>query len=1280
MKRLAALILCACLAAEAAPSSLKSPGPGRPLSPWVVDIHELVPSLRPLPQKEREDQLRDWALYGLLMRLGLSADDMARTTHQLAPMRLPYLQELFAFEYGPGRQAILSDQRVLLLSEASDPDPQATLGRLADRVRMEMGTVPTTFELYTFSADVSGGELRLEFKQSVPGTALFSALYGYHEALITDSQGLDTWLQSVDDVVFVATQKQGLKLGGRRFAKSRTLGATLEDVAVLYQAHSSLAAQQERLSLQVDDARAQARRELDRALPEELRRVQNMYPFDERSQRSELDRRMRARAQDFMQSALRNTQPVPPEPGFSLDPQWDERGLVDSLEGLAVNPCGTLDELGKQAKQSIERLKETKAWPGMVFSAWALYDRDINELRARCKELKRSPLYAPRLQQAATSAHRLISGASEEDALEPLYALKNELKDSTGAQEHFLWDVLQLAIHANKKQCARYDGPLGGTRVGMNLFYTDLLAKLWALDVNNEAPGLRVPGFVSLSRLPPSPYREEERKMSATRLWFGPKKEAFTRSPEGAELRFQHVATRVFSAGSDSGQLKGKEGTANDSSRRALGWWERHYAQVADYEQQYHLQNQIMKWSVITGFFREKQLAAYLDQVPVGRGAHFAEWYEHNSSGLKYQLPLLVGGARGHECMDILATRGGFAGGVSLSGGKLSEVPMVTPSEPASLRHSLKAITGGKSAEEQLGRAMPEHIRPGVVRVEPLPTTRARSQGVQLELGPMELVHLKTKPGTYEQTLRTPTALMGHFSGNVTPGRTTLHWNSGQLAETLFLARSNGSTEEAIFTHTMTVGALAPRKRFSLPWYSEMHGPNDREVEILSANGEVGTRVRRSRVSSPSLSEPARQESLLAHSDWQRLTVTDQASGLETSQGVSRWAEAGGPSSDAHSMQARGMKKFPEGLEIVVSEGGEVYVPRPPRASASKSWEQLSFTARDVAKFKRAARNGRTTIDISELSNPRAEEATRALAGEDKRQFRREFQALSKELGPDKSSQEIRRHMEDAAHLRLAHGDTPEAARLYELAQDQFGESSPGVLIQQTLAQLHAGKVGPASLEEVLARHLSELNLQERFQVMEALNGLKDMPDVAEVVKARLGFQSSIPEAVLPRVHLERDGPKVVSAYHAEELLRVAPISPDEFKDGVPKSAAIYVEDGASFNNNDFELNVAENMAELGHNPEVTVERLLSMGPEDVRPGTLYGKPEAQAPESTYHLVTSASTAEKARSSTHPGTSASAAKDAKSPIYVIRHRQFDTCDTNKDGEVSDEERLLCKAA
>jgi hypothetical protein len=1233
----------------------------------VVDIQELVPSLRPMPQKEVEDQLRDWALYGLLMELGLGADELARTTHQLAPVRLPYLEELFAFEYGRGRRAILSDERVLLLYEQNDPDPQATLGRLADRVRMELGRVPGSFELYTFTSNVTAGELRLELREAVSGSELFSKKYGYHEAVVTSSQELGHWLGAVDDVVYVAQVSKGLKLGGRRFERSRTRSASLEDVAALYQAHSGLAAQVQQQNDQFQQTLSKGKSEIEASIPAMQEEVARLFPRDRQAQHQELNKRVNERWRQIQIAAQEQVRPVPPEPGFSLDPRLKGPGLAATLAELAANPCRALDTLKGQLKAAKTRLASTQALPGMAVYEESLLMRKPEDFRARCEALGKEP-YRSRLQKVAMAAQELVKGAPEKEALAPLRALRNELKGSKDETQLFLLEVLGFAQEAHGEQCARYDGPLGGTRVGMNLFYTDLLAKLWTLDVQRSAPGLRVPGFISKSRLPPTAFREEALALSTTRTWFGPRKEAVTRSEDDTELRFQHVATRVFAAGSDPDRPEYLESAPAEDSRRAVGWWERHYADVADYEQEYHLQNQIMKWSVITGFFRAKALAPYLEQVSVSRTAQFGKWYEQTRSKLRYLLPLLVEGEVGQECMDLLSADSGISGGVSLAGTKLDVIPALKPTAPASLRHGLASVPPAKPAPGDLGRAFPRLEKPGVIKVEPVSSTKTRMGGVQVELGPIELAHARVATG-HQMTLRTQQAPVGDFISTKTGDRLHLSWRPQAVAEAPALAMrvtgNDGAIPVAVTLYPGKAGRDAPFRT----WPTLVSVPDSYDVLVPAASGNGYLRVRLSN-GATAHAPPVELSSVLAKYKWQRFSVDKAANGLETSQGVVRRALNEGPGPDAKLVHLEGVEGFPKGRLTFAADNGMLYVQRPSDPRVARYWYELdqsaALTQKDLNDILTAAANDKSKVLRSDLSDPRAERAARALVAGDEPQFQR----LLEELGPEQGSRKVQRHVEAAADFQLAQGNSREASSLYELARDRFGESSPGVLIRETVAEMHAGKKGPSSLQEVLERHDSKLTPEERVKVVKATLGLEDMPDVPHVLLPKLGFKSPIPDEVAPRIHLERDGPDVVSSYHAQKPLNGETVPPAELKKGLPPDATFYVEDGVSFNKNDFQANPGASVAELGQNPEVVVTRIRDMETGAFRPGKVYTKQDAAqgtASERVYRRVAGPIAPEKTEGS----------------IFFIQSRSRVPpvdCDLNKDGKVSDEELRQCKAA
>jgi hypothetical protein len=263
----------------------------------------------------------------------------------------------------------------------------------------------------------------------------------------------------------------------------------------------------------------------------------------------------------------------------------------------------------------------------------------------------------------------------------------------------------------SRVQCARYEG-LAGTRAGMTLFYTDLVAKLWeSTDFGRAAPILAVPGFRSAPHQDlPMEFRAEMEKNRAARIWFGPRANSVSRrAADGrSQLLFEHRFTRVYAASRDPAN-PGKEGQPREDSRRTLGWWERHFDDIADYEQEYHRQNQIMKWAMLTDALEQGSLAQQLAASPVRRDLLFADWHLASRASLRFAegLPPLPAAIPGRECIPILSsysfsTLGGphsISGGVStVSRGAAKALPPLREGKPLGARKAFVADLGQGTA------------------------------------------------------------------------------------------------------------------------------------------------------------------------------------------------------------------------------------------------------------------------------------------------------------------------------------------------------------------------------------------------------------------------------------------------------------------------------------------------------------------------------------------------------------------------------------------------------
>lgn len=324
--------------------------------------------------------------------------------------------------------------------------------------------------------------------------------------------------------------------------------------------------------------------------------------------------------------------------GFSLDPSYDYRGLENSL---------------LKAKPGLESL-----------------------ISANPSVISRQDL------------QKAEEGLAKDDVV-PYLKLVDKLDNSDNLNVQLFGETLFFVFEAKNKyrfQAARYDGDLQGTEVGMVLFYTDLLAKLWALDYLDSTPEKYISDFKPLTKISStvSPiYQKEIEELPSTRVWFGHQDKGFQVADNGKSMFFARNATRIYAASSNPLQ-PGQETTAAASSEAFLGWWNDHYEEVARYEPEYERLNEIMKWSLLISWLNESdqgELLGFLQGVEVKNDNWFPDWVKANRKHLKFKKWDQVGFyERGYlgkatETMPLLSSesfsffgqRIAISGGVSLA-------------------------------------------------------------------------------------------------------------------------------------------------------------------------------------------------------------------------------------------------------------------------------------------------------------------------------------------------------------------------------------------------------------------------------------------------------------------------------------------------------------------------------------------------------------------------------------------------------------------------------------
>jgi len=593
------------------------------------------------------DQLRDWLLYAVLEESGLDNAALRKVLYDVPAERTGFTAPVGAFEYGETRFRILGgDGTVLALVPKDNGRRKDQLAQIADAARTSLGAPPRVVEVYEYSVDpaeLTGTVTRLP---NIRGETLFTAEYGFTEKTLASAADLESFLATADDVSAVEFKDGILRVSGRNTGlKSGRM--RLEDVAALWQSEKSLA--QDRSRIEDFDRRWQDQNYLESIAEEERKKqlaavpggdaddtstspsvigkddILNLYGLNSNANAPPLLNRKKPESIDDLLEKYRARSEAKSRLGA---------GTVSSPGRAAVeqrfkDKDYVQDLLQKRHDAEEEELRKSLSSKGSAGipqgSGFSLDPSfDYKKLEAIFDEVK--GMFA---KDELENIRDHIQKKDEGPFLDAIYKVEQDKSQPMG---RLFGKLAEQELQKAKFQHARYDGKLAGTEDGMVLFYTDLLAKLWALDYFDRAPEEQVRGVVPLLKVSVSPiYKEEERELSGTRLWFGPRDSGYSKVSNG--LAFSRVATRVYAASSNTLE-PGKEAEANASSSRFLGWWNDHYAQVAEFEPQYKRLNEIMKWSVILGWLPgadSLDRMSYLSGVAVKRDNWFPDWAQHNS-------------------------------------------------------------------------------------------------------------------------------------------------------------------------------------------------------------------------------------------------------------------------------------------------------------------------------------------------------------------------------------------------------------------------------------------------------------------------------------------------------------------------------------------------------------------------------------------------------------------------------------------------------------------------
>ncbi len=546
--------------------------------PQTINFQAKAYSLNKFTERQKKDQFLDWLLFTVESDPSFSTKEISEASYDISPVRFDYLKPVSNFEYGDTRSLYVGKETIVALIP-QDSSPEQRIDYLA--------------------------HIADKHRQNLGRIPEKLEVFEYQLDLETDTAQL-TRIEELETNSLFDDKKYGYhQTYIKKLSDLNQFMAKVDDITFAQVIDSDLLLGGRKIKshsygkISVEDVAAlwQSENKIEKQFKQLITDIQSKYLLNSQGlSQAEFEKKV---IQDF-QEELQKRQLVDGS-GFSLDPAYDYQGLSESLTKISSQLLAFKSN-GKSifTNQEIEKVQKSLS-QNNVFP----YLHLIDNLKLKLNDISFSIFENPSLES---------------------------LKE--------IYDFLQTP-RTRSFQRARYDGDLEGTEVGMVLYYTDLLAKLWALDYLGTTPERYIADFQPLTQISAkvsSIYEQELRELPDTRVWFGHQDKGF-QIADNNRILFARNATRIFAASSNSLE-PGKETIATTNSEAFLGWWNEHYEEVACYEPQYERLNEIMKWSLIISWLNESkrgEVLGFLQDVPVSDDKWFPDWVQANIKQLKFK-------------------------------------------------------------------------------------------------------------------------------------------------------------------------------------------------------------------------------------------------------------------------------------------------------------------------------------------------------------------------------------------------------------------------------------------------------------------------------------------------------------------------------------------------------------------------------------------------------------------------------------------------------------------
>lgn len=494
--------------------------------------------------------------------------------------------------------------------------------------------------------------------------------------------------------------------------------------------------------------------------------------------------------------------------------RWRNRYYSNNSERIRLENESEKDWQQVDAR-IIEKAKKLRIVEGSGFSLDPTYDFDgLHEsFSTILKELGDSNHLISELKNA-------VDQLTDKNII-PILTFLDALNVSENLDDNIIAAFLTGLTNQYRFQAARYDGKLQGTEAGMVLFYTDLLAKIWAINYLNSAPINDINGFIDLTRVSRPPiYERESDDLPAARIWFGHTDRGFNIAHDYSRLFFKRISTRIYSKGNNPLSPSDEVQTSAFFSA-PIDWWDDHYEEVARYEPEYFRLNEIMKWSTLIGFLAEhdtKNELNFLDSVKVDRSNWFPTWAQNNKLlrfDLWKKIEFFEKGFKNSEteAMAILYSNDEddnsyLYGGVSLAPKKIFKNRSVVPQDinkmtrRSNIDYSVRLSPGEFRSYEGITYNI-ENIRLNKVSLQSIPSPDLRFRSLDSDVVNKPIArHITQQTNGMKLEASIGGNGIGEFNIVKTPHGYKATWSSGELdaGQSLVLQASRSPDPEVVFS------------------------------------------------------------------------------------------------------------------------------------------------------------------------------------------------------------------------------------------------------------------------------------------------------------------------------------------------------------------------------------------------------------------------------------------------------------------------------------------------